>query len=449
LSIIFASGFLLFILAGSIFGAWIDFEDFDAYSTGTLPTSSWPGIWYNPDPNYPFTNTWNVVDSACYDSEKCIQDIGATDPNTATATDTIPNLYIGYLDLYFYIWSEDSVNPVSLFEIYVVGNNDYQWKLVVDRGYNNFGVVKWCETTEADSFYCSEIGTLNPFDIYRNFTFSWNTFNETWRLEIANFSGGEDYDSGWLTASTTLNWEYIDNFIFLTPTSQEYTLIDEITLSSTECEDYTNLYECENTGGCVWVSGYPSYCALEEEYSEECACDSYHARFCGYDECEADMCYWVGTEEVGYCVYGTTTATSTFDTWEDFDLDLIKNPKEFFNWLEATFNPIRKPPLSWAVEIYGMINSINVEEYTASTSMWATGSSFGSATIPPTNFTPELTFRFFDLGGLADQYGDQFAVFRNILGFSLWLIFIWRIFAMSKDFINAISGQRVEEEPKE
>jgi hypothetical protein len=459
LAIVLAIGFLFFIGIGIVKGGVIDdFESFDTYMLGYMPTSTNPGIWIQRH-TFPNDNrSWSVVgDAGCYASEQCITDTGG-DYDLGyvrfSSTTTLPAIDSGY------IWFR--IKPVRTgtvgtdqFYIHCNSADGYQIKVSINRGQEDTGVVKVYEAFAAgpETYEVMVLDTLTATEMDQGYSYLGITWvgSDKFKVDLQPYNDSHTTTTDWHTASTTIEWNDIGEWKFYSANEASGMRIDSILLSGweEECNLYDNYIDCVANENCMWVSAYPPYCTTWE-VEAECAEGGYTCHYCTYEECTGmDYCYWVGDEDVGYCRYGTTSATSTFDTWEDFDLEQLKNPKAFFNWLQGTFNPINKPPISWIVDIYNIINGIDISEYTASTSIWSTTSNFGKVEIASSTFFPAMTFSFIDFGTLKEKYGTQFGMLKTILIFSLWLSFIFVIFRLSKELINAITGQKVAEDTEE
>lgn len=216
---------------------------------------------------------------------------------------------------------------------------------------------------------------------------------------------------------------YLDNLYF-TPGSISY------------CSQFEYEGSCESAGCTWWFSqeffdgglypyqGCVDTATVPPEYQD--VLDPYPDQA----TCEGAGYYWVP----GSGCYATSTDFQVDMNLFDRFWDIVKDPSGFFDTLFDAFDFRKKPPFSWAIEIYGIITSSLADSgsYTSDLSAFST-------TTVVTAGLGTLQFKFIDFRWVQNEYSSYFGTFRSIIGFILWLSFASFVVVRSRRFAEMLS----------
>jgi hypothetical protein len=139
----------------------------------------------------------------------------------------------------------------------------------------------------------------------------------------------------------------------------------------------------------------------------------------------------------GNIIFGTSTATGTFDSWVYTVIDIIGTPLK--NQASKLYNDFRsKFPFSWAFELKDIWSS-TTEAYSGDTGS-STASNFVFALTIPTS-TPYLSgmsVNVIDAVGAYEEFGTYFDTFRNIMIYILYIGLITTVFYRVKNFFLSL-----------
>lgn len=190
--------------------------------------------------------------------------------------------------------------------------------------------------------------------------------------------------------------------------------------------DFTGQYIYPTTvfGACVPTNTIPAvFSTTTPPYTTEALCEA-----AGYTWIPGSGCYAMTDEAIASSTAGLNEVNILSYMWE-----MVAHPQDFFSTLMTAFDFRNKPPVSWVIGIFSIVN----QEMASSSDLTVDESAFGTSTIPMLG--GNLSVKFVNFDWIRDRFPTQLAAFRLMLLYVFWLGFCSYAVVEARSFFHRIT----------